>query len=213
MTSELLNATDSPLDARPRYALVVRLPRQAEARIADAYLWLPGITRPSMGYHITLLGPLLLSEGVGPEAFEAARAVCARWGAFGVQIAGLGAFENDGVNTIYLGVVECDRIVPLHRALYEALDDRIDFASAQYRLWNESAYTPHVTLSLGLDERALMDLLATNQRRAVVVDVEVTSVWLVMQGPAGAWQFLAEYTLGEEPGAFALHSAPAAGPR
>jgi len=195
MTSEPTAPTQPPPDERPRYALVVRLPRQAEAGVADAYLWLPGITRPSMGYHITLLGPLLLNEGVDAEVFQAARAVCARWRPFGLQIAGLGAFDNEGVNTIYLGVVECDEIVPLHDDLLQALDGQIDFPNAQYRLWNGAGYTPHVTLSLGLDERALMELLATNLRRNVLVEVQVASVWLVMQGPAGAWQFLAEYPL------------------
>ncbi len=42
---------------RARYVLVVRLPRQVEVRIEDAYLALAGTTKPVMGYHISLLGP------------------------------------------------------------------------------------------------------------------------------------------------------------
>ena len=204
MLTDCPTPPEPSVDSRPRYALIVRLPRLAETQIADSYLWMPGITRPSMGYHITLLGPFVLGLDQDPAVFQAVGDVCARRRPFGVQIAGLGAFDNEGVNTIYLGVVECDLVVPLHDALLQALGERIDFPNERYRRWNMEDYQPHVTLSLGLDERALTELLAINLRRRVVVEVMIESVWLVAQGPASSWQFLQQYPLTGQP----EHPAP-----
>ena len=198
MTSETLSTTTQACELTcPRYALVVRLPRQAEVHIEDMYLRLPGVTRPTMGYHITLLGSFLLGEGAELGAFDPVRAVCASWPPFTVHVAGLGVFGDGGANTVYLGVVECDRMAALHRALLQALEGRITFPSEQYRLWNTTAYQPHVTLSLSLSDRALSDLLEAGQRRMQPEVVRVQSVWLVAQSPASSWQYLAEYPLGE----------------
>jgi 2'-5' RNA ligase len=180
----------------PRYALVVRPGREIESRIEDTYLGLPGITRPTMGYHITLLGPFVLAPGVPAETLELVSAVCARWRPFEVQLGGLGAFNNEGINTVYLGVVDCDALWSLHTDLLEALGGRIQFTSEQYRYWNTVRYEPHVTLSLGLTERALEDVLEMNQLCRQKLEFWVEAVWLVVENRVGAWQFVAEHPLG-----------------
>ncbi|NLG26565.1 MAG: 2'-5' RNA ligase family protein [Chloroflexi bacterium] len=197
MNAEEQGPASSVEPGGPRYALVVRLSREIESRIEDTYLGLPGITRPTMGYHITLLGPLVLAPGVPVAALEPVSAVCARWSPFEVQLGGLGAFDNEGINTIYLGVVDCDALWGLHTDLLEALEDRIEFTSEQYRYWNTTGYEPHVTLSLGLTERALHDLLEMNQRRRLRLEFWVEAVWLVVEDRAGAWQFVVEHHLGQ----------------
>jgi 2'-5' RNA ligase len=191
-----VESPETPELARPRYALVVRLPRRAATRIEDAYLRLPGITRPPMGYHITLLGSFWLAEGVGLEALDPVRVACAGWAPFAVQIAGLGAFEDQGANIVYLGVVECDRVVPLHIALLDALAGRITFPNEKYRLWNTTAYAPHVTLGLGVSDSVLASLLESSPPRALHLDVPVDAVSLVTLKPASVWRYLAEYPLG-----------------
>ena len=181
---------------RTRYALVVRLPREVEVRIEDTYLGLAGITKPTMGFHITLLGGFYLPEGAGIESLCSIADVCARHQPFQVRIYGLGAFEAKENNVVYLHVTDANHIMALHDDLLEATSACIVHQNEQYREWNVDAYYPHVTLGLGLSDQELLAFLRDSANRVLDETCEISEVWLAAQHPDGSWRYIASYTLG-----------------
>lgn len=181
---------------RERYALVVRLPREVEVRIEDTYLGLVGITKPTMGFHITLVGPFHLPEGAGMEALSGVADVCARWQPFRVRVYGLGTFEVEENNVVYLHVAEAQRIMALHDDLLEETAACVVHQNEQYREWNVESYYPHVTLGLGLSDQELSILLHDAANRVLDETFEISRIWIAAQPPHGSWHYVASYTLG-----------------
>ncbi len=183
-------------EIRPRYALIVRLPREAEVRLEDAFLSVIGATKPAMGYHLTLVGPYLLAPGVASPHLPAIARVCRQTRPFAVQIARLGVFRQENDNAVYLDVAEPEPVVALHRRLLRAAGPLIVPESEQLRLWTVENYKPHVTLGLRMSDGDLEEFLRLGSARRVEVTFPVQRVWLVGQVPNGPWEYLAEYGLG-----------------
>ncbi|NLG49806.1 MAG: 2'-5' RNA ligase family protein [Chloroflexi bacterium] len=181
---------------RERYALIIRLPREVEVRIEDTYLGLVGITKPTMGFHITLLGPFYLSEGVSIESLCGVADVCARWQPFRVRVYGLGTFEVQEDNIVYLHVADSERVMALHDDLLEAASACVTYQSEQYEEWNVDSYYPHVTLGLGLSDQELSNFLRDAANRVLDETFEVSRIWIAAQPPSGSWHYVATYTLG-----------------
>ncbi|MBM3189527.1 MAG: 2'-5' RNA ligase family protein [Chloroflexi bacterium] len=182
-----------------RYAVIVRLPERVEALIEAAFVDAPGMTRPTMGYHITMVGPFFVALGVAVgEIEEATAAVCAAWQPFRVHIAGLGAFRRPDNNVVYLGVPAADELTALHQRLTQAIEGRI---VPQYQWCDEDGfvcYQPHVTLGLGLTDAELIAALQTEAHTGLKATFTVASLQLTEQQPGGPWRCVSECTMGVE---------------
>jgi len=187
---------------RARYVLVVRLPRQVEVRIEDAYLALAGTTKPVMGYHISLLGPFHVPDEADSQFLANIGAVCRRWQPFHLHIAGLGAFIARDDNVVYLHVADPDNIMALHRDLLEATRGQLIPQSDRDREWSFERYHPHVTLGLRLSDRELQQFLPMALGSELGETFQVTCISLAEQTPHGPWHYMIEYPLGSPaPGA------------
>lgn len=173
-----------------RYALLIRLPRAVEVLIEDRFLHEIGTTRPTMGYHITLLGPFRLREGLDAAALDRAAQVCQSWPAFEVRIAGLGTFEAPDRNTLFVPTLSPERLVALHGALRAALEDDILLERNP-----AEGYQPHVTLGIGLLDADIPALFRNDPAAALDVTFAVQEVWLATQPPNAPWRHLARYPL------------------
>ena len=183
---------------RTRYVFVLRLPRQVESRIEDAFLTLLGTTRPIMGYHITLLGAFYLAQGIDRRSLSKVADLCLRRRAFPVRIAGLDAFETRDSHAVYLRVAAPDDIVALHNDLLDLTGEQITFQDDRYREWNVEQYKPHVTLGLGLTDGELDAFLRLGAERDIDETFDASGVWLVEQVPKDPWQYVAEYPFGSD---------------
>lgn len=185
-----------------RYALVIRVPREVEVRIEDAYLDLLSMTRPTMGYHITLLGPLTLAEGDGERFRAKMSSVCHDGGPFRVHIGGLDAFEQKDSNAVYLKVRRTALLMDLQRQLAKSVVDLVDHRQARNRGHAPEDFRPHITLGLGLTDRELEVFLRTvsseqgDQRGALAGTFQVTELWLVEQRPNEPWRHIVAFSLG-----------------
>jgi 2'-5' RNA ligase len=181
-----------------RHLILVRLPRPVEVAIEDTYLNLLGTTKPSMGYHISLLGPFHLLEGGAPEtALSGVPAVCQRWEPFAVRISGLNVFRSPDQNVVYLDIVNPALLVALHRDLLEATAGLIIPQDDRYREWTIERYQPHVTLGLGLSDKELDSFLHSGLTHKLDESLEIKSIWLAGQAAHGPWRYLEEYPFGE----------------
>ena len=181
---------------RTRYVLLVRVPREIEVRIEDAFLTLVGTTRPLMGYHITLLGPFYLPSGVDYHALKGIEQVCQNWPPFYVRLDGLGAFRSKDNNAIYIRLLEATELVALHNALWAVLQNQIILQNEQTFRWNTQNYEPHITLGLGLLDEELEQLLHLGEERSLEESFLVQEIWLAGQASDGPWQYLLRYPLG-----------------
>lgn len=175
-----------------RYALLIRLPRAVEVLIEDRFLHGIGTTRPTMGYHITLLGPFRLHEDADAAVLDKAAQVCRAWPAFDVRLAGLGTFEMRDRNTLFIPVISPERLIALHDALLTALEGDILLGRDP-----SEGYQPHVTLGIGLLDTDIPALF----RDAAMLDetFAVRKIWLAAQPPNVPWLHLASYPLSATP--------------
>ncbi|MBN1399249.1 MAG: 2'-5' RNA ligase family protein [Anaerolineae bacterium] len=197
----MANQTTRSVADRTRYALVIRVPREIENKIEDLFLGLAGTTKPVMGYHITLLGPFALKPGIdGSEALGDIQRVCRRHEPFEIRLAGLEASREPDSNAVYLGVLDAHRSTALHADLLDLLSRHIEFADERSEVRNTEQFRPHVTLALGLTDKALstfpLESLEHRCRSAFSAD----EIWLVTQEPDEPWQHVRSFPLGASAG-------------
>jgi len=180
----------------PRYALVIRLPREHEVKIEDAYLGLSGLTKPVISYHITLLGPFRLRRDTTKPIEGILADACQRWESFQVRVHGVGVFETPGDHVAYLNVVTPERVMALRGFLLKQLlplvlpeNDRV----AQFTL---AHYHPHVTLGLGLSDAQRQEILVATDTHPVDLSFLVDCMWLVSQSGASPWHYERSFPLG-----------------
>ncbi len=184
------------LSDRARYALMVRVPRTIEVAIEDDYLIPLGTTKPTMGYHITLLGPFYLPEEREHTAFSrAVQEVCQRRQPLLVSVAGLGAFEKEDDNVIYLRLADPHRLVALHEELLEATREHVAFADTDFSEESRGTYLPHITLGLALTDRELVQFFRTVAERIPEITFRVSALWLVAQESSEPWRYVIGYPL------------------
>jgi 2'-5' RNA ligase len=182
---------------RERYALLVRLPRAVEIRIEDVYLNLASVTKPNMGYHITLLGPFHMARVAHALFQTSVEAVCRHWSPFHLRITGLGEYKASDDNVVFLRIANPQDLTALHRDLLEATQDQILAQDERLREWNFQDFEPHVTLGLGLTDQELDHFMRAAAGCAFDESYEVTRVWLAGGISTGPWQYIASYTLGD----------------
>lgn len=181
---------------KPRYAIIVRLPRAIEVRIEDAYLSMLGTTRPIMGYHVTLLGPFYIHENCEAITTHRVQGVCQRTEPFAIRLQGLGTFTEQNNNVVYVRIADPSRLAALHNALLRETGDVIVPQNERYREWTAERYMPHVTVGLGMTDSELSEFLRGSFRFEIDATLEVTRLWLVEQRPSGPWQYVGEFLLG-----------------
>jgi len=179
-----------------RYLLLIRLPREAEVAIEDRFLGLAGVTKPAMGYHITLAGPFFVDEAerAGPlqDGLEQlARALRP----FRVEVAGLDAFSGEG-HTAYLGVAPSRALDELWSTLRRYLESQIDCQYDHYQAGD--AFRPHVTLGIGLSDDELRGITVAHSDAPLALSFLISEVWLALQEPNGPWEFLSAIPLGRQ---------------
>ncbi len=184
-----------------RYALILRISREVAARIEDTYLRLENITKPTMGFHITLLGPFYLGHGASLDSLRQVARVCAQWHPFNVEVAGVGVFRESGDNTVYLQVTNPTDIVALHEAVANAAAERIEIPDEASRRWNYEAYYPHITLGLRLSDRRAQELSINVSQQRFREVFQANCVSLVRQERTGPWQYLLDYPFNAGQGA------------
>jgi len=182
---------------KPRYAVIVRLPRAVEVRIEDAYLSMPGTTRPIMGYHVTLLGPFYIRDNCAAITNQRVQAVCQRTKPFAIRLQGLGAFTEQDNNVVYVRISDPSHLAALHNDLLRETEDVVIPQNERYRDWTAEHYMPHVTVGLGMTDSELDEFLRGYFRLEIDTTLEVTRLWLVEQRPNGPWQYLNEFALGD----------------
>jgi 2'-5' RNA ligase len=182
---------------KPRYAIIVRLPRAIEVRIEDAYLSMLGTTRPIMGYHVTLLGPFYIRDNCEAITTQRVQTVCQRTKPFTIRLQGLGAFTEQDNNVVYVRIADPSHLAALHNALLRETEDVVIPQNERYRDWTAERYMPHVTVGLGMTDSELVEFLRGSFRFEIDAALEVTRLWLVEQRPNGPWQYLAEFALGD----------------
>ena len=184
----------------PRYALVVRLPREVEVRIEDAFLGLLSTSKPTIGYHITLLGPFLLLVDDLDACVARIVQVCYHTRPFSVRVGGLGAFKESDDNAVFLDVLENDRVVRLHRRLVRATQEDIRPQYAWSRGPGPQPFRPHITLGLGLTDRELQTFLRTSDDGAVDEAFGICELSLVEQRPGEPWHYVNAFPLAAQVG-------------
>ncbi|MFP3896544.1 MAG: 2'-5' RNA ligase family protein [Anaerolineales bacterium] len=184
------------LSDRARYLLVVRVPRTIEVAIEDDFLIPLGTTKPTMGYHITLLGPFYLPKERDHTALSrAVEGVCRRWQPFLVSVAGLGAFEKKDDNVIYLHPADPHRLVSLHEELLEATREHVALADIDFPEESRGPYLPHITLGLALTDRELAQFFRIVAKRIPEITFLVSALWLVAQESREPWRYVIGYPL------------------
>jgi 2'-5' RNA ligase len=175
---------------------VARIPRPVEVRIEDAFLTLVGITRPIMGFHITLVGPFMwVAESPPPRALDRLARLCLRIQPLEVEIDGQGAFVGAESNAVYLRVRRDEALCRLQAQADHLLRAHITLQ----REFPPDKYVPHVTLGLGLSpderDRALV-ILADAGFSATVA---VRELHLVEEQPGSPWRPLLALPLAGQP--------------
>ncbi|MEA3407748.1 MAG: 2'-5' RNA ligase family protein [Chloroflexota bacterium] len=179
-----------------RHVLVARVPRDIEVTIEDNFLIPLGTSRPTMGYHITLLGSFHLIEGQGHAAFShIVQRVCGRWRPLHVSVTGIGVFEKKDDNVIYLRLADSHRLVALHEELLEATRGWISFADAKGMEGCKDPYLPHITLGLGLTDQELAYFFCTAAGRVPHITFRISELWLAAQEPSEPWRYVVGYPL------------------
>ena len=185
---------------RPRYAVIVRLPRAVEVHIEDAYLSMLGTTRPNMGYHITLLGPFYICDHCKAAALERVRAICQDTEPFSLRLQGLGTFAEQNNNVVYVRIADPTRLATLHNTLLNETERLVTIQNARFREWTAERYMPHVTVGLGMTDSELSEFLRGSARFEIDATLAVSRLWLVEQYPNGPWRYVAEFPLGQSTG-------------
>jgi 2'-5' RNA ligase len=178
-----------------RYGLGYLLPRQVQQRIEDTYLHWQGITRPSMGYHITVLGPFVITEEHTQDDLEVFAGLCLSQEAFSITLGKPGIFQNATTQVAYLGLNNPRPMRMLHGVILEGVRGIVAAPSPEYHLWTVEQYVPHVTLGIGLDEDAARDFLDFAHSQPLKIRCQVQELCLFKQLGNSAWQQIARYPL------------------
>lgn len=178
----------------PRYALVVPLPRALEVRIEDLFLGLLGTSKPTMGYHITIVGPFVWAGEPDERLLDRIGEICANWRPFTVRLQGLSAFRSPDGHAVYIPVHNAAELLALHRVLQVTLQGAI----APERELPEEGYLPHVTLGLGLTDSELQRVLAGSQERELDEQLSVQEIHLVEERPSAPWRRIRTFPLDQQ---------------
>jgi 2'-5' RNA ligase len=188
-------ALDSPL-TRSRYALVARLPRPVEVQIEDAFLTLVGITRPIMGFHITLVGPFMwIAESPPARLLDRLSRLCLRTQPMEIEIDGQGAFVGVESNAVYLRVARQTALCRLQAQTDHLLRPHI----LLQRDLAPDKYVPHVTLGLGLTPEERDRALSTLADAHFSAAVPVCELHLVEEPPGSPWRSMLTLPLAGQP--------------
>jgi 2'-5' RNA ligase len=167
-----------------RYAVVARIPRPIEVEIEDAFLNLPGITRPSMGFHITLVGPFQWLEEVPPRLLTRLARLCRHTEPLELALAGPGTFVGDESNGVYMGVDHTEALCTLQARLLHVLRPHI----LLQREPDPHGYIPHVTLGLGLTPDERDRAFAGLGERRFSGSFSIRELHLVEEPPGSPWR-------------------------
>lgn len=178
-----------------RYALVYVLPHEAQSRIEDTYLHWQGITRPPMGYHVTVLGPFVIIDGHNQDDLAVVTSLCLKQPSFRLVLGEPGVFQNAANQVAYLALHNPEPMRALHEVLLEGTRDIVAAPSPEYHLWTVEQYIPHVTLGIGLGENAVAEFLSFAQRYPLKLRCQVQDLRLLKQLGGGVWQQLARFPL------------------
>lgn len=179
-------------EAQARHLLMIPLPRALQVRIEDRFLPSIGASRPSMGYHITVLGPFFVTAEEPEQILPAIAESCAASAPMRISLQHVDVFENAADDhAVYISVRPLWALRRLHRRLYQALQHQV---KAQYtRL---EPYRPHITLGLNLPAQS-RDILLRSAHEPFEALFEADEIWLMEQGPQGPWQPLFAFRLGQ----------------
>ncbi len=148
-------------------------------------------THAGKAAHLTLLPPRPLSISE-EEALEQARAYCADWEPFPIEIGGVATFLPPGV--VYVELAEgSEQMGRLHSELNRG-------CLAGEEAWS---YVPHITIAQDLDGPQTRELAAHVSERLAAYRgprrLLVDKLTFVRQSPAGDWIDLADVQLGQAP--------------
>jgi 2'-5' RNA ligase len=182
---------------RVRYALVARLPRPIEIRVEDLYLHIAGSTKPTMGYHITLVGPFFVLGDGDHRTLSGITEVCRDWQPFSVRLGGLGSYVSPDNSAVYLRLMDPAPISALNHALTLALAGQIETQIVCIPEIDEACYQPHVTLALMLTDRELGEFRRVGSEELTGASFEINELWLVQEMSNSSWRFVECYPLGD----------------
>lgn len=175
-----------------RYVIYLPLPRALEVHLEDAFLQPIGLTRPAMGYHLSLLGPFVARAEPWDGADGRLAGVCARHLPLTLNLEPPALFRAPDANTLILPVALSTELAALQGALYAALSAEIVLDRDQ----SAAAYRPHVTLGIGLLD-ADVERLPELRLPPAAERLEVNEVRLARQHVHGPWMVLHHYALGD----------------
>lgn len=178
-----------------RYALVFLLPREVQLQIEDTYLHWQGITRPPMGYHVSVLGPFMVVEGHTLDDLVVIADLCRKQPSFHLLLGEPGVFRNTTNQLAYLSLYNPDPMRALHGALLEGTLGIVAAPTPEYHLWTVEQYVPHVTLGIGLNEETAAEFLLYARRHPCSLRCQVLELSLLKQLGSGVWQHINTCTL------------------
>ncbi|MHB1355362.1 MAG: 2'-5' RNA ligase family protein [Anaerolineae bacterium] len=178
-----------------RYALVYLLPRKVQLQIEDTYLHWQGITRPPMGYHVSVLGPFMVVEGHTQDDLGVIADLCLKQPSFHLLLGEPGVFRNAASQVAYLALYNPDPMRMLHGAMLEGTQSIVAAPSPEYHLWTIEQYVPHVTLGISLNEETAAEFLLYARSHPCSLRCQVNELSLLKQQGSGIWQHLNTFTL------------------
>jgi len=185
---------DDPL-THSRYALVIRIPRAIEVQIEDTFLALVGITRPIMGFHITLVGPFLWNRDADSSVLDQLAQSVQSYDPFEVTIGGSGAFVGEDANAVYIAVEQSPALRELQARAHWLLRPHI----ALQREIPPEEYIPHVTLGLGLTPEERDRALVALSNQPITATLGVVELHLVEEKPQSPWRAVRSFPLAGQP--------------
>lgn len=180
---------------QPRYALVIRIPRAIEVQIEDTFLTLVGITRPIMGFHITLVGPFLWKGDADNSVLDRLAQNVQDYEPFQVTIGGSGAFIGEDANAVYIAVEQSPPLRELQARAHALLHPHITLQ----REISPEEYIPHVTLGLGLTPEERDRALTALSRQPITATLPVVELHLVEEKPQSPWRLIHTFPLAGQP--------------
>ncbi len=189
-----------------RHLLMLPLPRALQVRIEDRYLPSVGATRPSMGYHISIVGPFFWRDQDTDAALETIARVCAATKPLRISLHHADVFRNaPDDNGVFIAVRPVWALRRLHRRLRRALRQEIALQH-QYG----GLFRPHITLGLNLPAPS-RDTLLRSARKPLDSRFEAAELWLMEQRPQDPWRPLFSFALGRDEPPHPLHEETGGG--
>lgn len=170
---------------------MIPLPRAVAVRIEDRFLPRLGVTRPAMGYHISLVGPFYWVDRMTEDVLARLCRACAQAEPLQLTISGLDIFENAPDDCgVFLDIHPLRPMRQLHDQMLAALGESI---TLQYH--RSGPYRPHITIGLNLPSQVCQSL-----RNTVVTPFRArfraNELWLMEQQPMSPWLPLLALSLG-----------------